>query len=110
MKKISNLKDKLFTCLAVLALLIIWCVFKLPCIFLWAFKIPCLGCGITRAYIAVLRLDFATAFSMNFMFWAVPIFVLYYLFDGELFKRKWLNIGVFALITAGFVVNWILKL
>jgi hypothetical protein len=110
MKKIFNLKDKFFTCLAVLALLIIWYVFKLPCIFLWAFKIPCLGCGITRAYQAVLRLDFATAFSMNFMFWAVPIFILYYLFDGEPFKQKWLNIGVFALITLGFVVNWILKL
>jgi hypothetical protein len=110
MKKISNLKDKFFTCLAVLALLIIWYVFKLPCIFLWVFKIPCLGCGITRAYIAALRLDFATAFSMNFMFWAVPIFILYYLFDGEPFKQKWLNIGVFALITLGFVVNWILKL
>ena len=110
MKKICNLKDKLLSCSLVLVLLIIWYILKVPCLFKWLFKIPCLGCGITRAYIAVLRLDFATAFKMNFMFWAVPILIIYYFFDFEPFKNKWLNTALLGLILLGFVINWILKL
>ena len=39
--------------------------------------IPCPGCGMTRAWLAALRLDFAAAFAYHPLFWAVPIaFVL----------------------------------
>lgn len=35
--------------------------------------IPCPGCGLSRAYIALLHLNFREAFSYHPMFWAVPV-------------------------------------
>lgn len=35
--------------------------------------IPCPGCGLSRAFLALLHLDLAGAFSFHPMFWAVPI-------------------------------------
>ena len=52
---------------AVLSLLDIGCVFRLMT------GIPCPGCGMTRAWLAALRLDFAAAFAYHPLFWIVPI-------------------------------------
>lgn len=61
----------LFIAWLVLYLLDIGCVFRLMT------GIPCPGCGMTRAWLAALRLDFAAAFAYHPLFWAVPIaFVL----------------------------------
>ncbi|MFR7750789.1 MAG: DUF2752 domain-containing protein [Collinsella sp.] len=61
----------LFVAWLALYLLDIGCVFRLMT------GIPCPGCGMTRAWLAALRLDFATAFAYHPLFWVVPIaFVL----------------------------------
>ena len=108
--KITNLKDKLISCGIGAAVLAVCISFSLPCPFLKIFNIPCAGCGITRAYKALLHFDIKKAFEMNFMFWAVPILLLLYFFDGRLFRQKWLNTLVLVLILAGFFVCWIFKL
>src|SRR5574344_1220535 len=58
---------------------------SLPCPFISLFGIPCPGCGMTRAFIALSRLDIPGAFSANPVFPAVPILFLFILFDGKLF-------------------------
>ena len=108
--KISNTKEKILTCaIALVGLVILWFL-KVPCWLEALCHIPCPGCGMTRAYIQVLHLNFIGAFQMHPMFWSVPILFGYYLTDGHLFKNKWVNIILLILIAAGFAANWVLKL
>lgn len=81
--------------------------FSVPCIFQTLFSIPCPGCGMTRAYLSLLHLDFAAAFSFHPMFWSVPILYLYVLYDGKLFLNKRLNMGVLIAIGVGFLLSYI---
>lgn len=108
--KTSNVKEKLLTCAIFLAVVVVYIIFKPPCPLLYFFDIPCPGCGMTRAYFSLLRLDFCTAFHFNPMFWSVPVLILYYLADWKLFNRKWVDRGVLILIGLGFLISWIVKL
>lgn len=83
---------------------------KLGCPVLKLTGLPCIGCGMTRAIVSALKLDFVAAFGYHFMFWSVPILYLYMIFDGVLFKNKILNRAVFGIIAAGFFINWIYRL
>ena len=62
------------------ALFVAWLALYLldiGCIFRMMTGAPCPGCGMTRAWLAALRLDFAAAFAYHPLFWVVPIaFVL----------------------------------
>ena len=108
--KINNLKQKLMILAAAAALVFAWAYFGIYCLFKRFFGIPCPGCGMTRAYLALLRLDIRGAFEMHPMFWSVPILLLFYLFDAKVFRREWMNVVTLVLIFAGFLVNWIFKL
>ncbi len=108
--KIQNVKGKFFFCLIfILCLFTVWFL-HIPCPILWLTTIPCLGCGMTRAYTALMHLDITEAFRMHPMFWSIPVLAVYYLKDYRLFKKKWLNDGILILIGAGFVIQWIVKL
>ena len=107
MKRISQPKQKLLlTALAAVVGLAVW-RFRLPCVYRFLLGVRCPGCGMTRALAAALRLDFAAAFGYHWMFWAVPVGYLYFLFDGRMLGIKWLDRAVLALIAAGFLVNWL---
>ena len=107
MENIKKRKEKLITCGWIFAAVLIMYIFKIPCLIKWAFGIECPGCGITRAYISLFRLDLKQAFMYNHAFWVVPICAVSYLFDGKLFKTKWVNTvlegGAYLLL----ILNWI---
>ncbi|MBQ7039451.1 MAG: DUF2752 domain-containing protein [Clostridia bacterium] len=105
--KIKNLTSKLFITAAVLIFAILLNVFKIHCPIRYAFGIACPGCGMTRAVISALRLDFASAFSYHLMFWSLPLLFWCFLKDGKLFRSKALNVAFYILIAFGFAVNWI---
>ena len=105
--KITNLKEKLVAIVAVLVAAIILWLFKVPCIFKALFDIECIGCGMTRAFLSAMKLDFVSAFYYHKMFWSLPVLTLYFLFDGKLFKNKFINITVVLLIGLGFLLNWV---
>ncbi len=44
-----------------------------PCLFRRLTGIPCPCCGMSRAWIAALRLDFRGAFSFHPVFWSLPV-------------------------------------
>ena len=91
MKRISYPLIKL-TATAGAAVIIALChIFEIPCLILSTFNVPCISCGLTRACLSALRLDFSAAFSFHPMFWSVPILYLYIIFDAKLFKNKILN-------------------
>lgn len=108
--KIKNWKDKLLTCVIFFVCLVAYWYVQIPCLVKALFGIPCPGCGMTRAYIRVLHLDFVGAFQLHPMFWAMPILFAYYLFDGKLIKNKWINNGVLIVSGVGFLCNWIAQL
>lgn len=107
MRQITQLRQKLLISGAAVCTAAVMWLAQIPCVFRVTLGISCPGCGMTRAFLAALRLDFAAAFAHHWMFWAVPLGWLYILFDGRLFGRKWLDRTVLCVIGAGFLVNWL---
>ena len=54
------------------------------CVFRWFFGVSCPGCGLTRATLAALRLEFAAAFQYHPLFWFATPFLLY-----AIHRRAW---------------------
>lgn len=86
----------------VLALLGIGCPIKLVT------GISCAGCGMTRAWLAVLHMDMGAAFKYHPLWWSIIPAVLVYIYRGRLRKRT-LNIFIFIFITA-FVIVYLYRL
>lgn len=96
----------LFVAWLALYLLDIGCVFRLMT------GIPCPGCGMTRAWLAALRLDFAAAFAYHPLFWVVPIaFVLAFVRDGAASNKLKRGIDiVIAVLCVLVIAVWIVRL
>ena len=110
MKKIKNIKSKLILVPAFFLLYLVMYALKTTCIIKSIFGICCPGCGMTRAILSAIKLDFAAAFVLHPMFWSLPILILYFLYDGCLFSNKKINFGVIAVLALSFLLNWIVKI
>lgn len=66
--------------------------------------IPCPGCGMSRAWTAALRLDFASAFSWHPMFWSAAAAFWLFWKDFRPFRRPWLNWTVNLGLVLGLMV------
>lgn len=108
--RIKQLKNSLILTAVYIAVLLVFWLLRIPCLFEYFFGIPCPGCGMSRAVFSVLKLDFAAAFSYHPMFWSLPILYLYFLYNGKLFDKKYLDYGILILIALGFLINWIANL
>ena len=69
--------------------------------------IPCPGCGMTRAVLALLQGDLPRALQLHGMVWSLPLLGLLYLYDGRLFRARWCNWALMALLGVGFALNWV---
>ena len=77
------------------------------CVFLYAFNVPCPGCGMSRAAMSLLRLDLVAAWQFNPLIFVMPYVFAYILLDlkpERLHKRILLGIGIAALIHWAFVL------
>ncbi len=101
----KQFRDRLKTLGIVAVVLLLCVVLKIPCFMRSVTGIPCPSCGMTRAWLAALQLDFSAAFSYHPMFWTVPVFGAMFLFV----KKKvpvWLWI-LLGLICMGYVVSYV---
>lgn len=105
--KIKHLKEKTIITVILLIGIVILGISGIGCIFNTYLGIRCPGCGMTRAVVSALRLDFYRAFYYHKMFWSLPILYAYFLFDGRIFKRKIIDILILSAIAVGFCVNWL---
>lgn len=80
--------------------------FNITCVFLELFKIPCPGCGMTRALVSLVRLDFYQALRHNVMVFFMPYIAAYVLFD---FKHR-VHIVLLNIIAVIAIINWLIKL
>ncbi len=77
-----------------------------PCPILTYLGFPCPGCGMTRAYLSLLRLDLRGAFSYNSAFWTVPFFFLLLLKDGRLVRSVRANTALVTLLLSCVAVSY----
>lgn len=110
MKRISHLPTKLVATAAMLLYVGINYLMPFTCPIRATIGIPCPGCGLTRAWLAALQLDFSAAFAHHAMFWSIPLLYLCFLLDGKLFRQAWANRLFYILILAGFLLHWLLRL
>lgn len=80
-----------------------------PCLFKAAFGIPCPGCGMTHAFLALLKLDFKAAFRYNAMIFVLPFVAAFLVLPFDFFRSKKMT-PVWIAIGALFIANWIVKL
>ena len=70
--------------------------------------IACPGCGMTRAWFSILRLDFATALYYHPLFFIGPIAIFAILFHQWIDFKKWRYLGILLLVL--FVGVYLLRL
>jgi hypothetical protein len=75
------------------------------CPFLALTGLPCPGCGITRASMALLELDFLKAFGLNQLFFIAPLVLVSIYFSMRRAKfRNATLVAVAALMVVAFVL------
>ena len=108
--KISNLKNKLIFCAVYVGVIALWMALDLQCFWLGTFGVPCPGCGMTRAWLAALQLDFSAAFTWHPMFWCVPIGVVFILCDGKVFSNNKVNALILGALAVGIFSVYLARL
>lgn len=91
-----------------LAVLILF--LDMGCVFRKITGVPCPGCGMTRAHLAALRLDFSAAFFYHpLWFLPVPAAILQLFFPEGLFREKkwntWTAVLLLIAVLAVYVVR-----
>jgi len=88
--------------------------FLLPisCPFVFVSGLPCPGCGLTRAGIAVLTGQFYRAFELNFFIYPIIVLVFIFCFYRYILRRKakyltWAAVAVVILLLAYYVFRMI---
>lgn len=94
-------------CAALVALL---AISRIGCPFYRIFGIPCPGCGMTRAFLACLRLDFAAAWRYHPMVFSLPYLLALFWKDGVVFAEKRWNAAMLALVCLGFLAQYLYRL
>lgn len=77
-------------------------IFDIGCPILWITGISCAGCGMTRAWISLLHLDFKAAFHYHPLFWLPAIMLVVYFLKNKLPKR------VLSILSAGAIFLFLL--
>lgn len=104
MKTVTHLPLKLSLTVLSLGILALAVHFSYACPVQALLGVPCPGCGMTRAWFAVLRLDFGRAFALHPFFWSVPVLYAYLMADGRLFRNRRLNGAVLAVLVGGWLI------
>ncbi len=89
-----------------LIIMLVWNL-SIGCPIDWLFGIPCAGCGMSRALVAVLHFDFYSAWCYHPLIYLMPFVVLLYLFRKKIDKKllKAAFITVFVLFVVVYVIR-----
>ena len=87
--------------------------FDIKCIFKEIFKIPCISCGMTRAFLSILKFDFIGAIKYNVL--SIPIFIFIILFYSLyllkiVFNNKLINIYYLIIVKKINIIIYLLLL
>ena len=82
------------------------------CPFRFFFGVPCPGCGMTRAFLSLIKLDFSSAFNYHPLIFIMPLIALYLIirhFKGAFLGKKTEKL-LAALVIAAFVAVYLIRL
>lgn len=106
-KLIKENKDGIYRLIGAVSVILLFVLLDIECIFRKYLNIPCLGCGMTRAWKALLKGDFGKAFRYHRAYWTVPILFIY-IFKGKLiFKKHLWDILIIIFIVILFIENYL---
>lgn len=111
MKLPNTLKNQLFYKIKVLLMvctayyLVTWFT---GCPVRYFFGVSCPGCGMTRAWLHLLRLDFSGAFHCHPLFWTAPLIAAAFLFDDRISQKIFRRLAIAA--AALFIGVYIVRL
>ena len=91
-------------------LVAVWVIFDRECLFKRVFSIPCVTCGMTRAVISVLKLDFRSAFQYHPLVFTLPLLYWTVVTELEPFKNKRINRITVASLISAFLAVWAVRL
>ncbi|MDF2612362.1 MAG: putative rane protein [Clostridia bacterium] len=101
----QNLKVFFVTIALIGIATLLFYVSDIKCIVKYTIGIPCPGCGLTRAWLSFLKMDFKAAFGWHPLFWIVPFVVIIGVFlKGRIFKDNHSN-RMFWIILVAIVVG-----
>ena len=98
---------KVFSRIAIIVI-IIYLGLDLKCPFRLLFGIPCAGCGMTRAIIEAIHLNFKGAFYYHPLFFIIPTVVIFFLFIDKFSKR--FTCIYWVTIVSLFIMVYIIRL
>lgn len=98
----------LFGVLSVVSLYLIFFIVGIGCPIKFLTGISCAGCGMTRAWINVFRLDFTNAFKYHPLFILPLVFAVIYLLRGRINKRLY-NV-VATVFIATFIIVYLIRM
>lgn len=110
LRKLTHPVLKLFLLLLCGGALLLWTALDLGCPFRHLTGVPCPGCGMSRAWLAVLAGNLGATFRYHPMFWAVPVAALYALWEGTPFRSARINRALGFGLLAGLALCWIIRL
>ena len=102
------LKDRLLLMLYLAGIYLFFHLLHIGCPLKFITGISCPGCGMTRAYYALLHLDIKLAFHYHPLFILVPLMVGLYLFD--IYLNPKLVKGLWFLIIIAFLSTYLFRL
>ena len=106
--EMSRIKEKIFIIATLFVYGLLLKLFDVNCPIKFFTGISCPGCGMTRAVISCLKLDFASAFAHHPMVFSLPVLAVYFIRDGRVFKNTFVNAAVITVVGLGFLFNWII--
>ena len=109
MRKIKKPKEKVSFFLGILLSVVVMRVSGWGCIVRTVFRVPCPGCGMTRAIFSFFLFDFSEAFAYHPCVFCTPLVFLYVLFDGRVFGKMLDRVMITVLVML-FLITWILRL
>ncbi len=101
-------KDKLIFIFTVAVMIVVSSFFKLGCLIRMFTGFSCPGCGISRAWIAVLHGDIGKAFHYHPLFLTAPFVAGAILFEDRLSKKA---LKIFwSVVLAAFIACYIIRI
>lgn len=100
--------DKFQIIVVVFLSIVLLNIFHISCPIKYISGISCAGCGMTRAWLSLLHLDFSAAFTYHPLFMLGPIVALLFIFNSYIPRKP--RILIWSFLVSAFIIVYLLRL
>lgn len=105
---IERLKELLTIIGCVALYCLVLTILNITCPIKYVTGISCAGCGMSRAFLSLIKGNITDAFNYHPLFWTVPIFVIIYIYRDKIPSKVFKVVVAVYLIA--FIVCYIIRL